>query len=464
MTAQAAPLLSEAAPAGDEMRGDGTPLTTGKGCPAMSTTLKHEPKHPAHDAGGKSTPVAIRQAAASSPRSSKLEMPVLFQLADLSRLKVTIPSTTAVENNKRQQPPAVTLQEKIGATDKESSTAVVPPVQKETSQGKPRTDEKTLEKNTTASPPKEAEKPVPSPLPSSKSEKPATSEIASATVVAIPMPISPAPPENGEALSLRQRAQQRERKRQTEPAKRDWMSSHGKLIAIGFVLALIVTIYLARRNRQSASPSKPADVASDLNVEMPPETAAESTPAPELASEVANDGSRSPAPLFETTHPSAAAESSSEPHTQLQLPIAADQPANPPAAASDSKDLFPWKEKGEPRMASRPEAPAAEETRENPGVYAPSVQPVNDPPAEKAPSNPQTTPSGKSEPALNAPYEYPVTSPTSYRDFGAADGPSRTAARPASAPGGAMPASYQNQTPPPRNNQPRYERTGSGLY
>lgn len=430
----------------------------------MSTTLKHEPKRPSHDAGGKSTPIAIRQTTASSPQRAGLEMPVLFQLADLSRLKVVIPSTTAAENSKRQQPPAVTLPEKTDATDKESSTAVIPAAQQEASQGKPRIDEKSPGKNIAASPPKEVEKPVPPPLSSSKSEKPPTSEIASATVVAPSLPISSAPPESVEPPSLRQRAQQRERKRQAEPAKRDWMSSHGKLIAIGFVLALIVTIYLARRNRPSASPSKPADVATDLNVEMPPETAAEATAAPELASEVANDGSRSPAPLFETTHPASSAENSSEPHTQLQLPIAADRPASQPAAASDGQDLFPWKDKGEPRMASRPEAPAAEETGENPGVYAPSTQPANDPPTGNAPSNPQAAPGGKSEPALNAPYEYPVTSPTSYRDFGAADGPSRTAARPASAPGGAVPASYQNQTSPPRNNQPRYERTGSGLY
>jgi len=44
-----------------------------------------------------------------------------------------------------------------------------------------------------------------------------------------------------------------------QPPKKDWFSTHGKLIAVGFVLALAATVVMARNKKQSVSPPSEED-------------------------------------------------------------------------------------------------------------------------------------------------------------------------------------------------------------
>jgi hypothetical protein len=64
---------------------------------------------------------------------------------------------------------------------------------------------------------------------------------------------SPPPAASEDAVALRQRAEERQRKR-AAAARDDWFSTHGKFIAIGFFIALVATIFLARQQRKPAGP------------------------------------------------------------------------------------------------------------------------------------------------------------------------------------------------------------------
>jgi hypothetical protein len=70
----------------------------------------------------------------------------------------------------------------------------------------------------------------------------------------------------------RQRADVRQQKVQKVVGQnRDWLQSHGKFIAIGFVLALIATIYIARRNQPSIESLPTSEPPMGLAIEMPGE-------------------------------------------------------------------------------------------------------------------------------------------------------------------------------------------------
>ncbi|QDU31199.1 hypothetical protein ETAA8_63520 [Anatilimnocola aggregata] len=208
----------------------------------------------------------------------------------------------------------------------------------------------------------------------------------------------------------------------------DWLQSHGKIIAIGFVFALIGTIYLARRNQpkpEVADPNTSAPVG--LAIEEPghhdhdhPPTEAANT-APRLVEAPSH-------PLDTTPSPATADANKPGPSSTADLhpPMPNPTPAN---AAPSGEPLFPWQQSGEARVATRPDAPAA-----------------TAPAASNAPAT---------APTLNAP-QYPETNlrdapllpPAPPDEQGSGRAPSRTS-----------PTSF---TSTPGGN--RYERTGSGLY
>ncbi|WP_425617216.1 hypothetical protein NA78x_000889 [Anatilimnocola sp. NA78] len=225
----------------------------------------------------------------------------------------------------------------------------------------------------------------------------------------------------------RQRAEARQQK--VEGKSSDWFGSHGKIIAIGFVIALVGTIYLARRNqpvKEVAEPQTAAPVG--LAIEVPGEHNHDHSP-----TEAANTAPRlveSPSHPMDTTPSPAAADQHSPANSTADLhpPVV---PSGEAAPASNNTPLFPWQQPGEARVATRPEAPTT--------------------PAPAA----GTAPAPSTGPTLNGP-QYPETNlrdapllpPAPPAEQGRTRVPSRTS-----------PASF---TSTPGGN--RYERTGSGLY
>ena len=283
-----------------------------------------------------------------------------------------------------------------------------------------------------------------------KTTKPAVETIAAAVA-------TPATTEKPSPASLRrQRAEARQAK--VEGKKEgDWLQSHGKVIAICFVLALIGTIYLARRNRGSVPPPPSLDTP-NLAVEIP--EVKHDTPAKPV--EVANTAPRlveAPSHPLDTT-PSPATPVPTAPAAtntaELQPPVVpnAGQSASPPA----SEPLFPW-QPNDSRVATRPEEP------KNAPVSAPQPQPQYNAPQFNPP-----TPGQPTAPTLNAP-TYPETN---LRDAPLLP-PAPANAPPATAPnttpgaghGGSSGRSPRSFSPASFTSAPggnRYERTGSGLY
>lgn len=236
-----------------------------------------------------------------------------------------------------------------------------------------------------------------------------------------------------------------------------WFANQGRYIAIGFVLALIGTIYLARSNRGShsetaarphahpgeavhqvaAHDSKPATVVGDGKDSATAESAA------------AAAAETSPAKLAESSPPEQASQADLLPPTIPQV-VREPGPSNQP----DNKSLFPWAEPQADRVATRPDAPA--------GNVAPlqTQYPVTAASAPIAPSYPTTdTPHS----SFAAP---PVQQPAipDYRGYvpaAAATAPPPNQGQFVPPPAG-PPAAYL-----PSDNTAsgyRYERTGSGPY
>lgn len=238
----------------------------------------------------------------------------------------------------------------------------------------------------------------------------------------------------------RQRAEARQQKVESK-AGGDWLQSHGKIIAIGFVLALVGTIYLARRNQkpghQLADPKAEAPVG--LAIEVPedhdhhhdhqPAEAANTAPRLVEAPSHPMDPTPSPAASAPVANPAVSSTADLHPPTI---------PRDAQPAAASGEPLFPWQQ-GDARVATRPDAPAA--------------SPAGPPAPAAAPPAATGVPAGG--PALNGP-QYPETNlrdapllpPAPPDEQGRNRAPSRTS-----------PASF---TSTPGGN--RYERTGSGLY
>ncbi|MEX2174834.1 MAG: hypothetical protein WD872_10760 [Pirellulaceae bacterium] len=237
-----------------------------------------------------------------------------------------------------------------------------------------------------------------------------------------------------DAVSLRQRAAARQRNRQTT-ARDDWFTTHGKYIAVGFVLALLVTVYLARTNRHEPAPpiadlphAHPGDAGHEPHENHArPTVASETSPAAAITQL---------GPTTEASGPRAAA---LHPPTIPQL---AQQPAESRPAGGDN--LFSFGKRAEERVAARTDAKPAPALLE-------AGRPAS--PAPAAPPLPEVQPQYPTTPYRG---EYP-TAPT------------------AAAPPPAQPPAVGPTLNPSASNQPiypqtntargyRHERTGSSLY
>jgi hypothetical protein len=252
------------------------------------------------------------------------------------------------------------------------------------------------------------------------------------------------PPAADEAVNLRQRAEDRQRKRQ-EGKRDDWFTTQGKFIVVGFVIALIVTIYVARTRRKLFAPpvavkphAHPGDAASS----------AKSSPVKQaVAVETAKITNIRP------TDKSTA----NEPKTALHPPTIP-QIAEQPAATKSSADttLFTFSKRPEERVATRTDATAGtapDATAPQPGLPPAPTSPTLQPqyPSTNYPSTyqPVAPPPAYAPPPVNAPA--PVYAPPP------AGAPSGPALNPAAS---SMPL-YPTTNTASGN---RYERTGSGLY
>jgi hypothetical protein len=263
------------------------------------------------------------------------------------------------------------------------------------------------------------------------------------------------PPASDDAVTLRQRAEERQRKRQ-EGKKDDWFGTQGKYIAIGFVAALMVTIYVARSSRQPAKPhiaTKPHAHSSAAAT-----TKGEASPLkPAVASESAK---------ITSVHPTTKA-TASEPKTALHpptVPQVAQQPEK--TSATGDATLFSFTRRTEERVAANTDAPTTASPvptvarTPQPAPTPAQTTPAQTTPAQTTPA--QTTPS-QATPTLQP--QYPSTKyPSSYQPVAP---PPAYAPLPAS-PGGPNlgPAASTMPLYPTTNTASgtRYERTGSGLY
>jgi len=440
----------------------------------MTTSLQMDPRRTARDAFRK-------------PGRPPLEMPVLFQLADLSLhqakdspkvlsnppvpavvdVPAAIPESIApqapivetapaIEPAKVEVPKEATPAPKVSAAEApklEVPQVKLPPVSAALS---------AIAKASTETEPKAEVSIAEGKTADSQVSVPAASpEIApSATDVT--------PPQEPNAPSPRARKQQRASHRQPTPAKSDWMRTHGKFIAVGFVFALIATIYMAQNGDEPApaNPGAAANAHKETAAKSPSESEPKVTDAHTAKESVStNEHQHSPG-LLDEANP---AKSPAEPHTDLNAPTSGHVIKEPsqPSEVADTKSLFPWKEAGETRVAAKPEGakPQAEAktheqnaiVKEEPSVYGP---PGSGPQEEEVQQATGEMPQGK------IPGSYPETNSGTYRDF--VPPPGRSAPAPTAPSQRAAPASYQpgppNNVPPTRTSGPRYERTGSGLY
>jgi len=246
----------------------------------------------------------------------------------------------------------------------------------------------------------------------------------------------------------RQRAEARQQKVASKNG--DWLQSHGKVIAIGFVIALIATIYLARRNRPSPEVAPAGEPPMGLAIDMPNEdghsdhkdhdhhTAEAANTAPRLVEAPALPHDHSPSPATADSHASPATATADLHAPVLPPPTSTAPPAN-------SAPLFPWQ--NDTQTATRPDAPA---TRK---------------PATAAPL---------STPNATAPPNGPAVNPPTYPETNLRDAPLLPPAPAVPASSGGQPASGQGSGRAPTRSNPasftsapggtRYERTGSGLY
>lgn len=257
-----------------------------------------------------------------------------------------------------------------------------------------------------------------------------------------------------------------ERRQRRTPASEDWFASHGKFLAIGFVVALMGTVYFARTTRQQATLAKT-------------ETATQSP----LAEHSSSDSPAATAPIASKSIQTVAAVSDSK--VELWPPSApaliSSTSSTEKAGGSDKLFEFPAMAKAEQRVAAKPatggsepkneQSPAAPESAAGAAGLAPAypvtTSPATYPAAGVAPSAyPQTAYPQTSAPALQG----PANAAPNYRSQFPTQPPQQPAAPQPSPPtsgwspptGGPAPSQYQQMNNTARG--PRYEFTGSGRY
>ncbi|MCI0361111.1 MAG: hypothetical protein L0211_21740 [Planctomycetaceae bacterium] len=263
------------------------------------------------------------------------------------------------------------------------------------------------------------------------------------------------PPPADEAVTLRQRAEERQRKRQ-EGKKDDWFTTQGKFIAIGFLAALVVTIYVARTSRKPASPPVAAKSHVHAGTAAKAKAAQKSAAKPAAIAESARITSVRP-----TAKPAVSQPAASQPTTALHPPtIPQLAPQREPAKTPADETLFTFTRRTDERVAASNATPAAApaavpqtNTAAPPLVPQPAPQAVPQTAAASAPATPHLQP------------QYPATSyPSTYQPVA----PPPVYAPPPASPAGPNlgPAASTMPLYPTTNSASgtRYERTGSGLY
>lgn len=389
-----------------------------------------------------------------------LELPVLFQLADLSQFQVLAPPPKPKPERTLSSNPVSTV-ESVSASSHAAADGI----------------------KLAAAP--AAESPAAPATTGTGSDAAVRSSLDAAEPAGgQPLPgsadnaggLSPPP---ADAPTVRERTQLRERRRQAV-VKGDWFSTQGKYIVIVFLIALAGTVIFARRGDDSPpSPAQEAGVSevagddsADANVsgeqlvptEQPPVLAAETSADPGAIETPAVTTTPAAADLMAETSPAEQAHTSDEPAADFPGPSASDASpqislqapieSGPASTTDDDKNLFPWNQPEAERVATRPAAPAGHSSvpmpQRNPHFQA---RPPTPGAAATAPPNPQQLQPGDGA----APAVYPITDPENYRTL-----PPQPRSPGA---GDAAPASHESRVPPaPRTTGPRYERTGSGVY
>ena len=389
----------------------------------------------------------------ASSAGSALEMPVLFQLSDLSQPKVLFPPS----HSKPEGRPADASDNRRSEQTPSTAAAEIKPAHE------------------TEAPPASPGEVAPA-----SAEKPLLASTVAAAESTSPVP--------ADSPTIRQRAQLREKRRQAA-VHGDWFQTQGKYILVVFLVLLVGVIYVARRGGDDSPPPPQLDVDLAVDADQPFSPAEEiSDDAPQLAdtpvSAPQGDGlySADVAATPEETNPAEFAANEmvaypdeqspaaqSAPQVTLQAPVQGEPMPHPAADGG----LFPWADQPEPRVAtrvpqaqsqgssammpqanphfqSRPHAPGAAS-----GVPIPEVYPSTG--IEGVPFPQPTLPAEATPPSV-----YPVVDPPlgSTNPRGSSVQPSRRTEGPA-----VMAASYENRDfTATRTSGPRHERTGSGLY
>ena len=435
----------------------------------MTTSLQTDPRRASRDAFRK-------------PGRLPLEMPVLFQLADLSVQQVKaapLPSVPA---------PIIPPAPLVEAVVVPAALPVIAPQEEPLHLEVPKFEVLNPEPVVVEVPRVElsqAEAPREELIPAAAETEnkhaaggdlvtePAADSMPSVSATSQTSATDTSPPLEATAPTPRAPTEQRWKSRQPVSAHGDWMRTHGKFIAVAFVIALIATIYMAQ-NGDEPAPANP-DAAASASTDGEAKSVADETASGSTDSHAAKES----IPVVEHQRPgglagetSPAASVADHAHAELHPPLGHGTIQEPidVREMADAKSLFPWKDADQTRVASKPddgrakpepgatppkpEAPPLTEptptegpTDETPSIYGPPSSVNREPAAQPANGGPQ----------LPAPAAYPVTNQSSYRTF------EPPQARPNAGQQRATPASFDN-APPPRTSGPRHERTGSGLY
>lgn len=186
------------------------------------------------------------------------------------------------------------------------------------------------------------------------------------------------------------------RRKAKTSASEEWFASHGKFIALAFVLALIGTIYFARTNRQQ--PDQSAAAASPT-IELAQTPVAFAAPATQVATNKVVE------------HAAGTSQSKVDLLPPTPTKSSADTAASSTAPAGDNLFVFPSKANDE-RMAARPEPVAAQavEHAGSQGSSPPTLTPSYPTTSTAPPAYPTASTTTPVYPTATAPVSsYPVT-------------------------------------------------------
>jgi len=278
---------------------------------------------------------------ASQTGPERPELPILFHLMDVSRPRVAAKDALAAPAP-AEQPKVAELSSLVtaAALDAAASTLAAPATEVKATPPP--------ELSAVSSEPVSAEV-LDSPFKSiSEAAKPASEnapDAKSATESAIAAALESAAHGAQPAVTVTLKPKTVERRQRKTPASEDWFASHGKFIAIGFVIALIGTVYYARTNRQQASPSKSEAAPQSPLVELRP-----TEPPTESATK-------------SVTTVAAVSDSKVELQPPSAPPLIASTPTSYKTASADKLFDFPATAKAEQRVAARPSTTTGSETK-----------------------------------------------------------------------------------------------------